>query len=99
VDECEQFQQVEAADLAISQPLTGDRRVQQDMGRFRQSADGFDPSSFARLALSSLNQPDARMGCMQDWKRQRSARHALGANKNNGQVWNIEKESSLRTTK
>ena len=71
MDEGEQLEQVEPAQLGIAEPLPDQRRVEDDVRRLGGPRDRFAPARLAHLAVAA-RQPDPGMGCVQRGKRQRS---------------------------
>ena len=71
MDEREQLQQVEPAQIRIAEPLADQRRVEDDVRGFGGAGDRFAPARLAHLAVRR-RQPDAGMGCVQRGKGQRS---------------------------
>jgi hypothetical protein len=60
MDEGEQFEKVEAAYLPIAKPLPDQRRIEEDVRRFRSPCDRFAPANPANTVRP--RQPDAGMG-------------------------------------
>ena len=75
MDEGEQLEQVESAELGIAEPLPHQRRVEDDVRSLRRAGDRLAAAGLAHLSLATGN-PDARMGCVQRGKRQRSGHPA-----------------------
>ena len=63
-DKGEQLEQVETRQIGIAEPLTGQRRVQQDHRRLGGARRRFALGDLAHLAVGR-GDPDARMACMQ----------------------------------
>src|SRR5678816_1910797 len=75
MNEGKQLQQVEAGHIGIAKALADQRCVQDDMRRVGQPRDRLAARCFAHFARRG--DPDAGMGCMKGWKRQRSAHSSL----------------------
>ena len=64
MDEGEQFEQVEPAQIGIAEPLPDQRRIEDDVRGLRRARDRFAAARLANLAVA-VREPDARMGCVQ----------------------------------
>ena len=70
INEGEQLEQIEAAQLRIAQTLPYQRRVQDDVGCLRSSGDRFAAARLAHLA-GCRGEPNARVGGVQRGERKR----------------------------
>ena len=59
MDEGEQFEQVEPAQIGIAEPLPDQRRVEEDMRRFRRPGDRLAAPRLAHLAVACAIQMPA----------------------------------------
>ena len=82
VDEGEQLQQVKAGKLGIAQALRGERRVQEDDGRFRRGADRLAATDLARSG--GLGDPGAAVTGVKGWVGQHARDIASGERIGNG---------------
>ena len=75
MDEGKQFEHVQPRQIGISEPLSGERRVEDDVRSLRGARDRLAATRLAHFTVS-VRQPDARMGCVKRGKRQRSGHSA-----------------------
>src|SRR5206468_8223660 len=67
----EQFEQVEAAEIGVAEPLSDQRRVEDDVRSLRGASDRLPAACLASVA-GDIGKPDPGVGCVQRWKRQRN---------------------------
>jgi hypothetical protein len=72
MDEREQLQQIETGQFRITEPLSDQRSIQDDVRSLGGPGDGFAPRCLADLSLR-IGDPDSGVGCVKRGKRQRSS--------------------------
>ena len=78
MDEGEQFEQVEAGEIGIAEPVADERRVEHDHRRFGRARDRLAAADRLDAALGP-GDPDAAMGCVKRGIRQRGRHPACMA--------------------
>ena len=71
MNEGEQLEQVEPAELGIAEPLPDQRRVEDDVRSLGRARDRLAAARLAHLSVAA-RQPDTGVGCVERGKRQRS---------------------------
>ena len=80
VEEGEQLEQVEAAEIGIAEPLPDQRRIEDDVRGLGRPGDGFAPARLAHgIAFRAITarQPNPGVGRVQRWYRQGGHRLVL----------------------